>query len=199
MILFPIAITFYITWGFIHFVDGFFSPIYAHLGIDIFGMLFRYCDSQTLFCIYPFPIVIMKAYRAVYAISKPYKFLQGCKVFKKVYWRRENMLLNVSFSHFSWDFGICNFWCSLHICDSCQYLGYNITAAQWSCLIDIARLNCIWFSVWVTWNPLNGYFSEGKGCCGRIHSDEIECQDLYFWVWTLSQVNSKKTELSKHA
>ncbi|MBA0789718.1 hypothetical protein Gohar_014409, partial [Gossypium harknessii] len=37
VILFPIAITFYITWWFIHFVDGFFSPIYAQLGIDIFG------------------------------------------------------------------------------------------------------------------------------------------------------------------
>ncbi|KAE8735392.1 Protein CONTINUOUS VASCULAR RING 1 [Hibiscus syriacus] len=33
-------ITFYITWWFIHFVDGFFSPIYAQLGIDIFGLGF---------------------------------------------------------------------------------------------------------------------------------------------------------------
>ncbi|RDX81928.1 Protein CONTINUOUS VASCULAR RING 1, partial [Mucuna pruriens] len=40
VILFPIAITFYITWWFIHFVDGFFSPIYAHLGVDIFGLGF---------------------------------------------------------------------------------------------------------------------------------------------------------------
>ncbi|CAN0900136.1 Protein CONTINUOUS VASCULAR RING 1 [Linum grandiflorum] len=40
VILFPIAITFYITWWFIHFVDGFFSPIYAHLGINIFGLGF---------------------------------------------------------------------------------------------------------------------------------------------------------------
>lgn len=38
VILFPIAITFYFTWWFIHFVDGFFSPIYAQLGINIFGM-----------------------------------------------------------------------------------------------------------------------------------------------------------------
>lgn len=37
VILLPIAITFYITWWFIHFVDGFFSPIYDHLGINIFG------------------------------------------------------------------------------------------------------------------------------------------------------------------
>ncbi|KVI01249.1 hypothetical protein Ccrd_020468 [Cynara cardunculus var. scolymus] len=36
VILLPIAITFYITWWFIHFVDGFFSPIYVQLGIDIF-------------------------------------------------------------------------------------------------------------------------------------------------------------------
>lgn len=40
VILFPIAITFYITWWFIHFVDGFFSPIYAQLGIDVFGLGF---------------------------------------------------------------------------------------------------------------------------------------------------------------
>ncbi|KAG4953453.1 hypothetical protein JHK87_039047 [Glycine soja] len=37
VILLPIAITFYVTWGFIRFVDGFFSPIYNHLGINIFG------------------------------------------------------------------------------------------------------------------------------------------------------------------
>ncbi|KAL0346599.1 UNVERIFIED_CONTAM: protein CONTINUOUS VASCULAR RING 1 [Sesamum calycinum] len=37
VILLPIAITFYITWWFIHFVDGFFSPIYAQLGIDIWS------------------------------------------------------------------------------------------------------------------------------------------------------------------
>ncbi|CAM8976370.1 hypothetical protein QQ045_000471 [Rhodiola kirilowii] len=40
VILLPIAITFYITWWFICFVDGFFSPIYAHLGINIFGLGF---------------------------------------------------------------------------------------------------------------------------------------------------------------
>ncbi|KAL9330523.1 hypothetical protein ACSQ67_000133 [Phaseolus vulgaris] len=38
VILLPIAITFYVTWGFIRFVDGFFSPIYNHLGINIFGV-----------------------------------------------------------------------------------------------------------------------------------------------------------------
>ncbi|XP_050160000.1 protein LIKE COV 3-like [Malus sylvestris] len=40
VILLPIAITFYVTWAFIKFVDGFFSPIYNHLGINIFGLGF---------------------------------------------------------------------------------------------------------------------------------------------------------------
>ncbi|XP_050233324.1 protein LIKE COV 1-like [Mercurialis annua] len=40
VILLPIAVTFYITWGFVHFVDGFFSPVYNHLGINIFGLGF---------------------------------------------------------------------------------------------------------------------------------------------------------------
>lgn len=37
MVLFPVAVTFLVTWWFIQFVDGFFSPLYAQLGIDIFG------------------------------------------------------------------------------------------------------------------------------------------------------------------
>ncbi|KAI5588577.1 hypothetical protein POPTR_005G124100v4 [Populus trichocarpa] len=36
VILLPMAITFCITWWFISFVDGFFSPIYAHFGVNIF-------------------------------------------------------------------------------------------------------------------------------------------------------------------
>ncbi|KAG5394197.1 hypothetical protein IGI04_024160 [Brassica rapa subsp. trilocularis] len=40
VILLPIAVTFYFTWWFIHFVDGFFSPIYTHLGINMFGLGF---------------------------------------------------------------------------------------------------------------------------------------------------------------
>ncbi|XP_052197686.1 protein LIKE COV 3-like isoform X2 [Diospyros lotus] len=40
VILLPIAITFYTTWWFIHFMDGFFSPVYEHLGINIFGLGF---------------------------------------------------------------------------------------------------------------------------------------------------------------
>ncbi|KAF6157854.1 hypothetical protein GIB67_003754 [Kingdonia uniflora] len=40
VVLFPVAVTFFITWWFIQFVDGFFSPIYARLGINIFGLGF---------------------------------------------------------------------------------------------------------------------------------------------------------------
>ncbi|URE04643.1 hypothetical protein MUK42_22697 [Musa troglodytarum] len=36
VVLFPVAVTFYITWWFIQFVDGFFSPLYDKLGFDIF-------------------------------------------------------------------------------------------------------------------------------------------------------------------
>ncbi|XP_021276805.1 protein CONTINUOUS VASCULAR RING 1-like [Herrania umbratica] len=52
VILFPIAITFYITWWFIHFVDGFFSPIYAQLGIDIFGKHLVYLSIKNI--LWPF-------------------------------------------------------------------------------------------------------------------------------------------------
>eukprot|EP00270_Netrium_digitus_P008314 TRINITY_DN2480_c0_g1_i1.p1 TRINITY_DN2480_c0_g1~~TRINITY_DN2480_c0_g1_i1.p1 ORF type:complete len:236 (+),score=52.59 TRINITY_DN2480_c0_g1_i1:403-1110(+) len=41
MILFPIAVTFYVTWWFITFFDGFFSPIYQQMfGIEILGLGF---------------------------------------------------------------------------------------------------------------------------------------------------------------
>ncbi|XP_057865235.1 protein CONTINUOUS VASCULAR RING 1 isoform X2 [Cryptomeria japonica] len=40
VVLFPVAITFYITWWFIQFVDGFFKPIYVRLGLNIFGLGF---------------------------------------------------------------------------------------------------------------------------------------------------------------
>ncbi|XP_017981777.1 PREDICTED: protein LIKE COV 2 isoform X2 [Theobroma cacao] len=40
VVLFPVAVTFLVTWWFIQFVDGFFSPIYARLGVDIFGLGF---------------------------------------------------------------------------------------------------------------------------------------------------------------
>ncbi|XP_042512854.1 protein LIKE COV 2-like [Macadamia integrifolia] len=40
VVLFPVAVTFFITWWFIQFVDGFFSPIYERIGVDIFGLGF---------------------------------------------------------------------------------------------------------------------------------------------------------------
>ncbi|XP_031274524.1 protein LIKE COV 2-like [Pistacia vera] len=40
VVLFPVAVTFFVTWWFIQFVDGFFSPMYERLGIDIFGLGF---------------------------------------------------------------------------------------------------------------------------------------------------------------
>ncbi|XP_051140714.1 protein LIKE COV 2-like [Andrographis paniculata] len=40
VVLFPVAVTFFVTWWFVQFVDGFFSPLYDRLGIDIFGLGF---------------------------------------------------------------------------------------------------------------------------------------------------------------
>ncbi|KAM7507914.1 hypothetical protein LguiA_018367 [Lonicera macranthoides] len=40
MVLFPVAVTFFVTWWFVQFFDGFFSPIYERLGVDIFGLGF---------------------------------------------------------------------------------------------------------------------------------------------------------------
>ncbi|CAI0625738.1 unnamed protein product [Linum tenue] len=40
IVLFPVAVTFLVTWWFIEFVDSFFSPIYEQLGVDIFGLGF---------------------------------------------------------------------------------------------------------------------------------------------------------------
>jgi uncharacterized membrane protein len=42
VVLFPVAITFYITWWFIQTVDGFSSPIYVRLGINIFGKVLEF-------------------------------------------------------------------------------------------------------------------------------------------------------------
>ncbi|CAA2969777.1 LIKE COV 2 [Olea europaea subsp. europaea] len=49
VVLFPVAVTFFITWWFIQFVDGFFSPIYERLGIDIFGLGFMTSLIFTFF------------------------------------------------------------------------------------------------------------------------------------------------------
>lgn len=56
VILLPLAITFYITWWFIHFVDGFFSPIYAQLGINIFGKNTK-LSSFSFICLISYNLV----------------------------------------------------------------------------------------------------------------------------------------------
>ncbi|KAI4389238.1 hypothetical protein MLD38_001486 [Melastoma candidum] len=40
VVLFPVAVTFFVTMWFIQFVDGFFSPIYERIGVDVFGLGF---------------------------------------------------------------------------------------------------------------------------------------------------------------
>ncbi|XP_044979115.1 protein LIKE COV 2-like isoform X1 [Hordeum vulgare subsp. vulgare] len=40
VVIFPMAVTFFITLWFIRFFDGFFSPLYAKLGFDVFGLGF---------------------------------------------------------------------------------------------------------------------------------------------------------------
>ncbi|KAG9158821.1 hypothetical protein Leryth_013714, partial [Lithospermum erythrorhizon] len=51
VILFPLAFTFYTTWWFIHFVDGFFSPIFSHLGLNIFVLRVDYITSSFIITI----------------------------------------------------------------------------------------------------------------------------------------------------
>lgn len=52
VVLFPVAVTFLITWWFIQFVDGFFSPLYDQLGIDIFGKSnLVFLGYQIAFCL----------------------------------------------------------------------------------------------------------------------------------------------------
>ncbi|GJW72402.1 putative reverse transcriptase domain-containing protein [Tanacetum coccineum] len=36
VVLFPVAVTFFVTWWIVQFFDGFFSPIYERLGVEIF-------------------------------------------------------------------------------------------------------------------------------------------------------------------
>nr|XP_043636302.1 protein LIKE COV 2 [Erigeron canadensis] len=40
VVLFPVAVTFFITWWIVQFFDSFFSPIYERLGVEIFGLGF---------------------------------------------------------------------------------------------------------------------------------------------------------------
>jgi uncharacterized membrane protein len=63
VVLFPVAVTFFITWWFIQFVDGFFSPLYAKLGINIFGKSSTYAFG-SLFMVY---VILHKALSGVSA------------------------------------------------------------------------------------------------------------------------------------
>lgn len=51
MVLFPVAVTFFVTWWFIQFVDGFFSPLYERLGVDIFGKAVLEVNYLMYLCI----------------------------------------------------------------------------------------------------------------------------------------------------
>ncbi|KAF3773743.1 hypothetical protein EJ110_NYTH54699 [Nymphaea thermarum] len=89
VILFPIAITFYITWWFVHFVDGFFSPIYAHFGIDIFGkccLLSRIYDICNLHFRggYNYVILVLELYLSVLFTFLSVVTDQDSKAFKEV-------------------------------------------------------------------------------------------------------------------
>ncbi|XP_050134555.1 protein CONTINUOUS VASCULAR RING 1-like [Malus sylvestris] len=60
-VLFPIAITFYIAWWYIHFVNSFFFPIHAQLGINIFGPGFVNMHSGS--SLHPLSLrIILKSY-----------------------------------------------------------------------------------------------------------------------------------------
>lgn len=97
VILFPIAITFYITWWFIHFVDGFFSPIYAQLGINIFGKYISYSATHC-FDYHCFHWYIAETRDLVHFLSseKPHRH----KVLSK---NLPNFSIPVSFVFFVWE------------------------------------------------------------------------------------------------
>jgi hypothetical protein len=59
VILLPIAVTFYITWWFIRFFDGFFSPIYESLGIHVIG------NIPSGFCFAPVLKLAVSSWRCV--------------------------------------------------------------------------------------------------------------------------------------
>lgn len=92
VILLPIAVTFYVTWWFIRFFDGFFSPIYDSLGIHVLGELSNHvldlsCDkscyiSPAFLCVLLVLLVISFAfhyhiYNRNVTMSVMYVWLQG--------------------------------------------------------------------------------------------------------------------------
>ncbi|TYI83248.1 hypothetical protein E1A91_D05G279500v1 [Gossypium mustelinum] len=70
VILFPLAITFYVTWGFIHLVDGFFSPVYDHLGINIFGIFMSSWVGASVLTLGELFIKKMPLVSYIYSASK---------------------------------------------------------------------------------------------------------------------------------
>nr|DAD22501.1 TPA_asm: hypothetical protein HUJ06_023964 [Nelumbo nucifera] len=76
VVLFPVAVTFFVTWWFIQFVDSFFSPIYARLGIDIFvfvffvGIFVSSWMGATVFWLGEWFIKRMPFVRHIYSASK---------------------------------------------------------------------------------------------------------------------------------
>ncbi|TQD72306.1 hypothetical protein C1H46_042152 [Malus baccata] len=83
VILLPIAITFYITWAFIKFVDGLFSPIYNHLGINIFVVVGNFCSYSMGVVYYEMPL-ISYIYAASKQISTAISPDQSINAFKEV-------------------------------------------------------------------------------------------------------------------
>jgi hypothetical protein len=96
VVLFPVAITFFITWWFIQFVDGFFSPLYAKLGFDIFGNCL--CSYLVLVIVYHYSwsirTVLIRMFNPLYmsiylqeifvpmahiCTSSTFKLLKACK------------------------------------------------------------------------------------------------------------------------
>ncbi|OMO75058.1 hypothetical protein COLO4_26328 [Corchorus olitorius] len=70
VILLPMAITFYVTWGFVHFVDGFFSPIYDQLGINVFGVFMSSWWGASVLTLGEWFIKKMPLVSYIYAASK---------------------------------------------------------------------------------------------------------------------------------
>ncbi|KAK8552485.1 hypothetical protein V6N12_041078 [Hibiscus sabdariffa] len=88
VILLPLAITFYVTWGLIHLVDGFFSPVFDHLGINIFGVFMSSWLGASVLTLGELFIKKMPFVSYIYSASKQISSAispdQNSKAFKEV-------------------------------------------------------------------------------------------------------------------
>ncbi|KAK8643052.1 hypothetical protein V6N13_012368 [Hibiscus sabdariffa] len=88
VILLPLAITFYVTWGLIHLVDGFFSPVFDHLGINIFGVFMSSWLGASVLTLGELFIKKMPLVSYIYSASKQISSAispdQNSKAFKEV-------------------------------------------------------------------------------------------------------------------